>query len=160
MKQLFMIFTACCAVLVVATGALAGSPDEKADGPKFSVIRVPVSKSQAWVLRTGNGGEIYAEFCAECHAANGHGNPIAAAALGAPIPSLTELEDPDRPGQFARAYVQHVLDSRCETAYHKTKTGAQTMPCWRRIMTHSLESDAAATIATARLVNHLESFQD
>jgi mono/diheme cytochrome c family protein len=160
MKQLFRILAATCAALLIAAVALTAAPAEETDGPEYSVVRVPVSKNQVWVLRSANGPEIYGEFCAECHGANGHGNPIAAVALGAPVPNLTELEDPDKPGQFAKAYVKHVLDSRCDSVHHKTTTGAQTMPCWRQIMRRALKSDAHATIATASLVNHLESFQN
>jgi hypothetical protein len=52
-----------------------------------------------------------------------------------------------------------VLDSRCDTSFHKTSSGALTMPCWRRIVAHALESDSGAAMVTASLVNHVESLQ-
>ncbi len=156
MKFTSKIFLVGCAAMLVAAPALAAPPEGNVpDQPVAKITRSPLTHDQVWSLLQGSGPQLYQDLCASCHGLDGTGNPAVARALGTPPPDLTRLEEDG----ISIEHAGYVIRSACEDAHHRAPDGTPTMPCWRKILRHSLGSDVAAFPIITRLVNYVDSIQ-
>ncbi len=138
-------------LLITPLATVMAEPGE----PTATVKQVPMSQDQAWRLLRGSGAELYQQLCSSCHGLDGTGNLTAAKALALPPPDLTQLTALGIP----KEHVGYVLRSSCDDAHHRAPDGSATMPCWDRIIRHTVRSDAMAMPILNRLVEYVDSLQ-
>ena len=73
-----------------------------------------------------SGKEMYTEYCAACHGADGKGTGPAAAALKAPPADLTTLAKRSEGGKYPRDHVANLLREGKGASAH----GSSDMPTW------------------------------
>lgn len=84
------------------------------------IKKVPVKQTSA-----ASGKEMYTEYCAACHGADGKGTGPAVAALKAPPPDLTTLAK-RHDGKYPSEHVANILKFGTEVPAH----GTSDMPTW------------------------------
>ncbi|HEX9000896.1 MAG TPA: cytochrome c [Blastocatellia bacterium] len=98
------------------------------------------------------GRQLYLQYCASCHGADGKGGGPAAAALKVLLNDLTTLER--REGRFNHPKVRNIISGEMHVLGH----GAADMPVWGRIFRHS-KGTAGAGLDLYALSKYLESIQ-
>ena len=140
--------TLCAAgVLLVAAGlCLAQQP---AAG-KPEVKKTPIKQTSA-----ASGKEMFAQYCAPCHGAEGKGNGPAASAMKAPATDLTQLAK-SHDGKFPANQLAATLRFGSGPASH----GSADMPVWGPLF-RSLDKyhDAAVQQRISNLVKYIETLQ-
>jgi mono/diheme cytochrome c family protein len=101
-----------CVLLLVACGLAAQQ--------KPIVKKVPIRHTSP-----ASAKEMYTQYCAACHGADGKGNGPAATALKTPPPDLTTLAKRHE-GKYPNDYVANLLRSGTGAAAH----GSSDMPTW------------------------------
>jgi mono/diheme cytochrome c family protein len=94
-----------------------------ADQSKAKVI-IPVNKTPAT-----SGKQMYANYCAPCHAVDGRGHGPVATALKTPPTDLTVLSKNNR-GRFPDTHIVSVLQNGSDIPSH----GTAEMPVWGPIL--------------------------
>ena len=123
------------------------------------VVVVAGTAAPAQDYTNHTGAQLFAQFCASCHGAQGHGDGPVAASLKVEVPDLTRLVR--RAGDpFPTEQVRRIVDGRQVLAAH----GARRMPVWGYEFASATASEPDAGAATAaalvdRLVAHLETMQ-
>lgn len=105
-----------------------------------------------------SGKQMYTNYCAVCHGADGRGNGPAASSMKIPPTDLTTLAK-DNGGQFPDTHIASVLQFGTEDAAH----GSPDMPIWGTAF-RSLAKGTAAPGAQehqriANLTDYLKSLQ-
>jgi hypothetical protein len=150
----FALLSVCALLAVQVLAATASTAREE---PEVKIVRQEMTREQVDMLYHASGAELFAEFCAACHAADGTGSAAAAKALGTTIPDLTLLSANAEDGKFPRLHVITAL--RCPIGTHIPTAHLETMPDWKNILEESRCGLAVQTFVVERLVDHLESIQ-
>ena len=87
-------------------------------------VTIPVTRTSAW-----NGKQMYGNYCAPCHGADGRGQGPVATALKTPPVDLSVLSRNNR-GKFPDAHIVTVLQNGTEVSAH----GSAEMPVWGPIL--------------------------
>jgi len=135
------------AALVVAAGlCLAQGTTEQ----KPVVKQTPIKQTSA-----ASGKEMYMQYCAACHGADGKGGGPAASAMKMPPTDLTLLAK-KHDGKFPTNYVASVLKFGGGPGVH----GSADMPIWGPLF-QSLDKfhDTAVQQRISNLVGYIESLQ-
>jgi len=114
---------------------------------------VPIKPTSA-----ASGKQMYTNYCAVCHGADGRGNGPAASSLKTSPTDLTMLAKTNG-GQFPDTHIASVLQFGSETAAH----GSADMPIWgtafRSLAKGTAAPDAQEHQRIANLTNYLKSLQ-
>ncbi len=140
-KSMILLATA-----VVAAG-LCLAQDKTAQKPV--VKQAPIKQTSA-----ASGKEMFAQYCAPCHGADGKGNGPAASAMKAPPTDLTQLAKKNN-GKYPDGHVAQVLKQGGPGAH-----GSAEMPVWGPLF-RSLDKyhDAVVQQRVSNLVNYIEGLQ-
>jgi len=135
------------ALVILAVFAMAQQPAPT----EGKVIRhVPVKQTNP-----SSGQEMYTNYCAVCHGANGSGGGPAASALKATPTDLTTLSEKNG-GKFPAMHVSSVLRGDAGTPAH----GSKDMPVWGPLFRNlSQGHDAEVQQRIANLNGYIESIQ-
>lgn len=133
--------------LVMATGLCLAQ--EKTD-QKPVVKKTPIKQTSA-----ASGKEMYAQYCAPCHGADGKGNGPAASAMKAPPTDLTQLAK-KHDGKYPANTVSGVLKFGSGPGVH----GSKDMPVWGPLF-QSLDKfhDTVVQQRISNLVTYIETLQ-
>ena len=103
-----------------------------------------------------SGKEMFTQYCAACHGADGKGTGPAAAALKTPPADLTTLAKRSEGGKFPRERVAEILRSGTGVAAH----GSLDMPTWGPLF-RSLDPNHDVTVQQRikNLNDYMESLQ-
>jgi mono/diheme cytochrome c family protein len=133
----------------IATGAPLAS----------ALLALAATAAPAQDYSSHTGAQLFAQFCASCHGAQGRGDGPVAPTLKVEVPDLTRLVR--RPGDpFPAEQVRRIVDGREVPAAH----GARRMPVWGHEFATATASEpdsgaANATELVGRLVDHLKTLQ-
>jgi mono/diheme cytochrome c family protein len=133
--------------LLVATGlCLAQQPGES----KPEVKKTPIKQTNA-----ASGQEMFTQYCAPCHGADGKGNGPAASAMKAPPTDLTQLAKAHG-GKYPADMVASTLKFGTGPAAH----GSADMPVWGPLF-QSLDKfhDGVVQQRISNLVSYIGSLQ-
>jgi hypothetical protein len=97
-----------------------------------------------------SGAELYMEFCASCHGANGTGNGPVAPSLRKKVPDVT-LFAKRRGGIFSAEELHRIIDGRTMPRAH----GSAEMPIWGREFYGFEGEDATRRRRVAELIDQL-----
>jgi len=115
-----------------------------------------VDKSQLPPTYVPSGKQMYREYCAACHGADGKGNGPVASSLRKPAPDLTTLAKRSG-GSFPTEYVRTVLRFGPGFSAH----GSADMPVWGPIFQYlDHYNEAAVRQRIQNLCEYLESIQE
>lgn len=142
-----MAFAAASGLLVVA--GMAGVAGQDASQTTGSSVRPQAIKSL-------DGRELFAVYCAPCHGRTGVGDGPVVPALKVPPPDLTTLARRNG-GIFPGAQVGVLLSGPRRTAL--PAHGSEDMPVWGPIFRALDPSDSQAARRVANLVLYLEAIQ-
>lgn len=133
--------------LVVATG-LCFAQDNAQTKP--AVKQTPIKQTSA-----ASGKDMFTQYCAPCHGADGKGNGPAASAMKTAPTDLTQLTKTHE-GKFPANNLASVLKFGSGPGAH----GSADMPVWGPLF-KSLDKyhDAAVQQRISNLVNYIESIQ-
>lgn len=132
--------------VIFAFAALASAQDT----PKEQVKHVPIKTTSA-----ASGPEMYKNYCAVCHGADGKGGGPAADALKVPATDLTMLAKKNN-GKYPGFKVASVLKGDNQTAAH----GSKEMPIWGDLFWNlSGGHDAEVQQRITNLNKYIESLQ-
>jgi len=138
--------------LVFVLGAMAQTAPAAAapQATKPEIKHVPAAYTDP-----SSGKEMYNQYCASCHGADGKGDGPAAPALKISATNLTTLSVKNG-GTFPAAHVAAVIQGDAMTPAH----GSKDMPVWGPIF-HSMggHSQAQVQLRIRNLTNYLESIQ-
>ena len=138
--------------LVFVLGAMAQTAPAAAapQATKPEIKHVPAAYTDP-----SSGKEMYNQYCASCHGADGKGDGPAAPALKISATNLTTLSVKNG-GTFPAAHVAAVIQGDAMTPAH----GSKDMPVWGPIF-HSMggHSLAQVQLRIRNLTNYLESIQ-
>jgi mono/diheme cytochrome c family protein len=102
-----------------------------------------------------SGQEMYANYCAVCHGANGVGGGPAASELKTSPTNLTELSAKNG-GKYPSMHVSSILRGEADTPAH----GSKDMPVWGPLFRNlSQGHDAEVQQRIANINTYLESIQ-
>ena len=136
--------TVVIAILVFAILAFAQ------DQPKAKIKHVPIKATSA-----ASGEEMYKNYCASCHGADGKGNGPAASALKVPPPDLTTMAEKNG-GKYPAMKVSSILHGEEALPAH----GSKEMPIWGNLFwTMSGGHQAEVQQRVANLNKYVESLQ-
>jgi mono/diheme cytochrome c family protein len=114
------------------------------------IKHVPVKPTNA-----ASGQEMYTNYCAVCHGADGTGNGPAASALKVAPSDLTTLAQKNG-GKYPAMHVSSVLRGDAELPAH----GSKDMPVWGPLFRHMSQGhDAEVQQRIANLNQYIESLQ-
>lgn len=133
-------------LLVAAGFCLAQEKTE----PKPTIKHTEIKRTSA-----ASGQEMFTQYCAPCHGAEGKGNGPAAPAMKAAVPDLTQLAK-KHDGKYPADYVAGVLKFGSGPASH----GSAEMPVWGPLF-RSLDKyhEIAAQQRISNLVGYIEKMQ-
>ena len=120
------------------------------DQPKTEIKHVPIKQTSA-----ASGQEMFKNYCAVCHAADGKGNGPAAEALKVPPTDLTTLAARNG-GKYPGLKVSAVIRGEETLAAH----GSKDMPIWGKLfwsMSNGHEAEVQQRVAN--LNKYIESLQ-
>ena len=141
-------------LFVTALGPALALSVATAQQPAPNKIVVPVSEAPA-----NNGKQMYVNFCAPCHGADGKGQGPVAAALKQQPANLTLLSKKNG-GNFPEAHVVSVLQFGSANPAH----GTAQMPVWGptlgRMNPASMPQSDARSLRINNLVLYLRSLQE
>jgi mono/diheme cytochrome c family protein len=103
---------------------------------------------------TLDGSDLYRQYCAVCHGADGRGNGPAAAALQERPADLTELTHHNN-GRFPVLRVQTILKMETDVTVH----GNQEMPIWGELFKSVTANPSAVTLKIEALTEYLRRIQ-
>lgn len=108
------------------------------------------------LIRPVNGADIFRDYCAACHGADGRGSGPASAALKRAAPDLTRLSK-QHGGSFPAVHVRNMItfgDDELIPAH-----GSKQMPMWGPLF-HEIEYDRDfGQVRLDNLMKYLESIQ-
>ena len=117
------------------------------------IKEVPIKPTSA-----ASGKQMYTNYCAVCHGADGRGNGPAASSLRTPPTDLTSLAKANG-GQFPDTHIVSVLQFGSETTAH----GSADMPIWgaafRSLAKGTAAPDAQEHQRIANLTDYLKTMQ-
>ena len=132
---------------VLAAGVAAQTPSEQKTVPKVkAVAAVPI--------RSLEGVDNFAVYCAVCHGPDAKGNGPAAPAMKVPVPDLTTIATRNK-GKFDAIAIELIVKGSGKTS--TPAHGVETMPIWGEVF-HG-EDKGASTLRIRNLVKYLESIQ-
>lgn len=142
-KGMFLLGT-----LVVATGLCLAQDNTQT---KPEVKQTPIKQTSA-----ASGKEMFTQYCAPCHGADGKGKGPAASAMKAAPTDLTQLTKTNE-GKFPANHLASVLKFGSGPA---SAHGSADMPVWGPLF-QSLDKyhDTAVQQRISNLVNYIESIQ-
>jgi mono/diheme cytochrome c family protein len=114
---------------------------------------VPANKAQAPAPMT-KGSDLYSNYCAACHGAEGKGNGPLANLLKSKPADLTQIAKRNG-GQFPTAAVRKMVAGDDPVASH----GPRTMPVWGPIFRDIQADQVPAGVRLDNLVKYLETIQ-
>jgi mono/diheme cytochrome c family protein len=136
-------------LLVMAVAAALAASLSFADQSQSKVV-IPVNKTSAT-----DGKQMYTNYCAPCHGADGKGNGPAASSLKAQPTDLTELQK-DNHGKFPDTHIVAILQFGANVPAH----GSSTMPVWGPILGNMNQLNAQEKqLRISNLSRYLESIQ-
>jgi mono/diheme cytochrome c family protein len=100
------------------------------------------------------GHELYDQYCAVCHGANGKGDGPLADDLKVRPADLTEISK-RRSGKFPEVEVREIIDGRHKVRGH----GGGEMPVWGRVFSRSTFGEVEVDAKLDALVAYLRSIQ-
>ena len=113
------------------------------------VKEVNARQSNAW-----NGVDLYKEFCAVCHGADGRGAGPAASALKSQPTDLTTITRRNN-GKFPELHMQQVIKGDAGITAH----GSLDMPTWGNIFKSISANGTFAEMRINALVEYLKQIQ-
>jgi mono/diheme cytochrome c family protein len=134
------------ATLLLSTAAI-GMP--QGQQPKTTIEQAPIKPTPA-----NSGAEMYKNYCAPCHGANGKGDGPAARALKTAPSDLTILAKANN-GQFPAMHVAEVLRGGPNLPAH----GSPEMPVWGPLFSAVSSSRGIVDLRVTNLTKYLESLQ-
>ena len=135
-----------CSLGVVAQTAPAAAPQ----AAKPEIKHVPAAYTDP-----SSGKEMYQQYCASCHGADGKGDGPASSALNIPATNLTTMAAKNG-GTFPAAHVAAVIQGDAMTPAH----GSKDMPVWGPIFRSMTgHSQAQVQLRIRNLTNYIESIQ-
>ncbi|HUO24486.1 MAG TPA: cytochrome c [Candidatus Aquilonibacter sp.] len=138
----------CLAVIVAMFCIFAGGQDEQK--APVTVKHVPIARTSAT-----SGQEMFKDYCAVCHGADGKGNGPAASALKMPPADLTTLAQKND-GKYPAAHVAAVIRGQATLPSH----GSQDMPVWGPLFSSiSQGHEAQVQQRVANLVAYIGTLQ-
>jgi mono/diheme cytochrome c family protein len=133
----------CLGVILVGSGSGLAQTTEK------KIEKVPIVQSDP-----SSGPQMFKDYCAVCHGADGKGGGPAAAALKTPPPDLTTLAK--RYGEKAVGLkVYATLRFGGENKAH----GTSEMPVWGPLFSATDRNQPAVTMRISNLAKYVESLQ-
>lgn len=136
------------AAAILASAALAIG-----QGITPQIKQVPIRPTSA-----ASGKQMYTNYCAVCHGADGKGNGPAAAAMKTPPTDLTMMSK-NNGGKFPSAHVASVLQFGVENTAH----GSQDMPIWgtafRSLARGTVSPSSQTHQRIANLTDYLKTLQ-
>ena len=134
-------------VMVVAAFALTSGAQEQ---PKKIIQHVPIRKTSP-----ASGKEMYVNYCAVCHGAEGKGNGPAADALKTPPVDLTALTK-NNGGTYPALKVDSAIRGDAQVSAH----GSKEMPIWGKLFrTISGGHQSEVDQRVANLVSYIKTLQ-
>jgi mono/diheme cytochrome c family protein len=135
--------------VTVALGMFA-LVQQSAQSQEKVIKHVPVKQTNA-----ASGEEMYKNYCAACHGADGKGSGPAASALKVSPTDLSDLSTKNG-GKYPSLHVSSVLRGEAETPAH----GSKDMPVWGPLFRHlSQGHDAEVQQRIANLNQYVETLQ-
>jgi mono/diheme cytochrome c family protein len=139
LKRLFALMSA---MMIAAAMGYAQEPANK--------VVIPVKKSSPW-----DGKQMYGNYCAPCHGADGRGNGPVAAALKKSPTDLSTLAKNNH-GKYPDAHVLAVLKFGVDNPAH----GNAQMPVWGPILTGlNVNNSQEQRVRLFNLTKYLETLQ-
>lgn len=129
---------------------LAANPDFK----MRTQSKTNAQKSDAQLIHSLEGTDLYRAYCAACHGPEAHGDGPAAPALKTKPPDLT-LIGKRHGGVFPADRVSQIISGEDTPIAH----GSREMPIWGPVF-HQVEADQDwGNVRLRNLTNYLESIQ-
>ena len=100
------------------------------------------------------GADLYRQYCASCHGADGHGHGPATEALKTPPTDLTMIAKQNN-GKFDAKAIKRVIQGEKHVAAH----GSSEMPSWGTSFRSATGNQAAADARINLLVTYIQSIQ-
>jgi mono/diheme cytochrome c family protein len=146
MKHIIESVSLILGLLLIGLGiSRAGAPQ-----PPTTVKKVPVRETTSLA-----GKDLFHEYCAVCHGADGKGNGPAASALKVAPPDLTRISLKNG-GKFPELQVQHSIKGEADVpAAH----GSKDMPVWGNLFRHLSSNEDLGAIRVYNLVKYIEQIQ-
>ena len=113
------------------------------------VKKVTVQDSAAW-----KGDDLYKEFCAVCHGADGRGQGPAASALKE-VPTDLTLIARRSGGKFSDIHMRQIIAGDADTPAH----GSKDMPMWGDVFKSISANRTFAEMRVNALVDYLKKLQ-
>ena len=113
------------------------------------------------LIKSLEGKDLYAAYCASCHGMDGKGSGPASAAMKVAPPDLTTItKRRGRGGKYPEAYVEAVLTGNGKTADKMMPShGSSEMPVWGPVFRQVERDQDLGLIRLRNVVKYLESIQ-
>lgn len=102
-----------------------------------------------------SGSEMFQQYCASCHGADGKGHGPAASALSAPLPDLTKLAE-ENGGEYPSMRVLQIVSKGVGAGAH----GSADMPVWGDVFRNSWQTETQVATRLYNLTRYIETLQD
>jgi mono/diheme cytochrome c family protein len=133
----------CLGVFLIGSGSGLAQTTEK------KIEKVPMVQSDA-----GSGPQMYKDYCAVCHGADGKGGGPAASALKTPPPDLTTMAK-----RYGEKSVALKVDATLRFGAGNKTHGTADMPVWGPLFSATDKSQTAVAMRISNLSKYVESLQ-
>ena len=139
-----------CGLLLASLSFTSARAQDAPKGDAATVKKVPVHTTTAV-----SGKDLFREYCAVCHGADGKGGGPAAAALKTTPADLTQISKKNG-GKFDEMRISHIINGESDMpAAH----GSKEMPMWGDLFGHMGSTSGMANVRVHNLVKYIESIQ-
>lgn len=133
----------CLGVFLVGSGTGLAQTTEK------KIEKVPMVQSDP-----SSGPQMYKDYCAVCHGADGKGGGPAASALKAPPPDLTTMAK-----RYGEKSVALKVDATLRFGAQGKAHGTSEMPIWGPLFSATDKNQPAVAMRISNLAKYVESLQ-
>jgi mono/diheme cytochrome c family protein len=133
----------CLGVFLIGSGSGLAQTTEK------KIEKVPMVQSDP-----SSGPQMYKDYCAVCHGADGKGGGPAASALKTPPPDLTTMAK-----RYGEKSVALKVDATLRFGAGNKTHGTADMPVWGPLFSATDKSQTAVAMRIGNLAKYVESLQ-